>query len=280
MSAPAVEVAVVVAVLLCVRVVVAQRENAQLNERLQQSLDFKTEMLQFISHEISNPLTPLVIQRVLMQKAKDEGRPVDATDAQNLEVFARSVARLESLSRDIRSLAQLEGSRIPMNLENCDLVAETQKGVDAARSAADQRGVQVKFLAPQRPAVARLDAQRYGQVVDNLLSNAIKFTPQGGSIDLAVLEAPEVWVLLVQDTGAGLSREQLAQLFTAFGRAHGDLAPGLGLGLVICKGIVEAHGGHIVVESPGPKLGTRFKVTFPQARVAAGMASPLQEAGG
>ena len=258
----AVAVGVGVVGLLFARLLLMQRENARIHKELSESAAFKTEMLRFISHEIANPLTPLVIQQALMAKA-EEGGPVDERAQRNLEIFSRSLSRLQSLSQDVRSLAQLDAGMMPIERIENDLVVETQKGVDAARPAAEGRHLQLNFLAPKAPALAFVDPQRFGQVVDNLLSNAIKFTPPGGTIDVAVVPEGPDWTLIVQDTGLGLSPEQQQRLFTAFGRAHGNQAPGLGLGLVICKAIVERHGGTITVESQGPKRGTQFRVRLP-----------------
>lgn len=263
LGTPMFTVGIAVFVLLFARLVVAQREAAHINALLTESLAFKTQMMQFISHEIANPLTPLMVQKALMQHAKEQGDPLDQTAARNLEVFSRSLGRLESLSKDVRALAQLDAGKMPMDLHELDLVAETQKAVDAVRPAAEHKQLHLKFVVPRLPALARVDPQRYGQVVDNLLSNAMKFTQPNGSIDVAVVEESAGWTLIVQDTGAGLSPEQRDRLFTAFGRAHGNQAPGLGLGLFICKGIVEAHGGTITVDSQGPKRGTQFRVTLP-----------------
>ena len=255
--------------LVFLRLLLIQRENKRINKGLVESAAFKTEMLRFISHEIANPLTPLVIQQSLMAKAEGVGTPMDEREKRNLEVFSRSLSRLQSLSKDVRSLAQLDAGRLPIERTENDLVAETRKALDAARPTAEQKQLKLNFLAPKASAIANVDAQRYGQVVDNLLSNAIKFTPPGGSIDVAVVPEGLDWVLVVQDTGLGLSPEQRNRLFTAFGRAHGNQAPGLGLGLVICKAIVEGHGGAISVESQGPKRGTQFRVRFPGAGLAA-----------
>lgn len=263
LDVPTFTVGVSVFALLFLRLILAQRETERINQLLSESAEFKTQMLRFISHEIANPLTPLMMQKAMMKRAQDKGIPLDETATRNFAVFSRSLSRLESLSKDVRSIAQLDAGKMPLELDEHDLVAETQKAVDASRPAAEQRNIQLKFMAPQSPAPAQVDAQRYGQVVDNLLSNAMKFTPEGGSIDVAVVKDGDNWTLIVQDTGAGLSPEQRDRLFTAFGRAHGNQAPGLGLGLVICKGIVEAHGGAITVDSPGPKRGTQFRVSLP-----------------
>jgi signal transduction histidine kinase len=255
-------VGISVFVFLFARLVLSQRETERINQLLRESAEFKTQMLRFISHEIANPLTPLMMQGAMMKRAQEQG-PVDEATQRNFAVFARSLNRLDSLSKDVRSIAQLDAGKMPLDMQEHDLVAETQKAVDASRGLAEQRQIQLKFLAPKSPALARIDAERFGQVVDNLLSNALKFTQANGTIDVAVVEDAPGWTLIVQDTGAGLSSEQRNRLFTAFGRAHGNQAPGLGLGLVICKGIVEAHGGTITVESQGPKRGTQFRVHWP-----------------
>jgi signal transduction histidine kinase len=100
--------------------------------------------------------------------------------------------------------------------------------------------------------------------VDNLLSNALKFTPKGGAIDVKLWRAPGGWAVVeVKDSGAGMTPEQQAGLFSAFGRPKGSTTPGLGLGLYLCKAIVDGHGGRISAVSEGAGQGARFRVEMP-----------------
>jgi signal transduction histidine kinase len=117
--------------------------------------------------------------------------------------------------------------------------------------------------------MAWADAERMKQVFDNLLSNAVKYTPEGGQISVRLSEDPQSGqaVFRVRDTGRGIPRDQLPALFTKYHRVPGQATRGIrgtGLGLLIVKEIVEAHGGNVQVESEGiPGKGTTFTIRIP-----------------
>jgi len=129
---------------------------------------------------------------------------------------------------------------------------------------AAKKDIVVQAQVPESAVEGYVDPERYGQVLDNLLSNAVKFTPRGGRINVSLAAKDESAIIGVEDTGAGLSPGQQKQLFQAFSRMHGAMAPGLGLGLVISRAIVEQHGGRIWAESEGPDRGSQFWVSLPR----------------
>jgi signal transduction histidine kinase len=251
-----------VAALVVVRIGVLLRRNRSLVAGFTASDEFKTQLLRFISHEIANPLSPLKLQADLLRN----GAP-DA--ARSWKVVDRSIARLESLSRDVRLMALAETRRIVQATAVADLVPRIAAAVQAQQAGAAQRGVALRSELPGAPLAAPIDAERFDQVVDNLLSNALKFTPQGGTIQVRLFRAPTGWAVLdVKDSGSGMDAGQQARLFSAFGRPQGSSAPGLGLGLYLCKAIVDGHGGRIGATSDGPGQGSRFRVELPPAQAA------------
>jgi signal transduction histidine kinase len=253
------------AVLLLVRVALLMRENRNLFGSFQATDDFKTQLLRFISHEIANPLSPLKVQVSLLRDghAKDPERAWNAID--------RSIGRLESLSRDVRLMALAETRRIVQSTTVGDLVPRVSSSVQAHQAVAAQRGVQLRAELPQYPLAVPVDGERFDQVVDNLLSNALKFTPAGGAIDVKAWRAPGGWAVVeVRDSGAGMTPEQQARLFSAFGRPQGSTTPGLGLGLYLCKAIVDGHGGRITATSEGAGQGSRFRVELPPGHTGKG----------
>jgi signal transduction histidine kinase len=245
-------------VLLTVRILVLVHENRGLFKGFAETDAFKTQLLRFISHEIANPLSPLKVQVGLLKQgvARDLDRAWAAIE--------RSIGRLESLSRDVRLMALAETKRLVQSTQVADIVPRIAAAVQAHQAVAAQRGVQLSPEMPGYPLPVPIDGERFDQVVDNLLSNALKFTPAGGRIGVKVWRAPGgVAVVEVQDSGAGMTEEQQARLFSAFGRPQGSTAPGLGLGLYLCKAIVDGHGGRITATSDGPGLGSRFRVELP-----------------
>jgi signal transduction histidine kinase len=248
-------------VLLTVRILVLVHENRGLFKGFAETDAFKTQLLRFISHEIANPLSPLKVQVGLLKAgaARDLGRAWAAIE--------RSIGRLESLSRDVRLMALAETKRLVQSTQVADVGPRIASAVQAHQAVAAQRGVKLLPSLPAYPLTVPIDGERFDQVVDNLLSNALKFTPAGGSIEVRLWRAPGgVAVLEIQDSGAGMSEEQQARLFSAFGRPQGSTAPGLGLGLYLCKAIVDGHGGRIGAFSEGPGRGSRFRVELPPGK--------------
>jgi len=250
--------------LLALRMMLLARENRHLAARFQASDDFKTQLLRFISHEIANPLSPLKVQVRLLQTGA-----ASAAD-KAWQAVERSIGRLESLSRDVRLMALAETRRIVQKTEPADLAPRIASAVQAHQAVAAQRGLVLRPDIQPMPLVVPIDGERFDQVVDNLLSNALKFTPKGGAIDIRLFRSPGgTAVFEVIDSGAGMSAEQQARLFSAFGRPQGSTTPGLGLGLYLCKAIVDGHGGRISASSEGQGRGSRFRVELPAAVAAA-----------
>ena len=251
-------------VLMALRMVLLARENRSLAARFQASDDFKTQLLRFISHEIANPLSPLKVQVRLLQTG------AASTVDKAWQAVERSIGRLESLSRDVRLMALAETRRIVQKTEPADLAPRIVSAVQAHQAVAAQRGIVLRPDIQPNPLVIPIDGERFDQVVDNLLSNALKFTPKGGTIDVRLFRSPGgTAVFEVIDSGAGMSVEQQGRLFSAFGRPQGSTTPGLGLGLYLCKAIVDGHGGRISASSEGPGRGSRFRVELPAAVAAA-----------
>lgn len=251
----------VVGGLVIARLALFLLEARRLHDQLEESMRFKGDMLRFISHEMGNPLLPLSVEAHMIEEAGLD--PADPRAKRNVAMFLRSVKRLETLSRDVRDLTRVDAGHLQVQAREQDLRPLTAAAVQSASGLAASKAIRIRQDPPEGAVVAAVDAERYGQVVDNLLSNAVKLTPRGGAIDVGLELGPDRVVLCVSDTGAGLSSAQKDQLFIAFARPHGTTFPGLGLGLVICRAIVSAHGGLIWAESDGPDKGTRFFATFP-----------------
>jgi signal transduction histidine kinase len=152
-----------------------------------------------------------------------------------------------------------------MRLEAFDLSELVYGGIQAERPALAERGLEIDLQLPADPVQINADTHRLGQVVDNLLANAIKFTPAGGRISVRLTEAEGLAELVVEDSGIGISPDDVGNLFERFfraGSATEQAIPGTGLGLAISKGIVEAHGGAIAVTSELGH-GSTFTVLLP-----------------
>jgi signal transduction histidine kinase len=208
----------------------------------------KDEMVQNISHELRTPIT-FLRSYVELLLSGDLG-PLQPQQEKSLRVVANKTDTLVRLVNDIITLQAVTPATIQMVLLDLNAVAQT--AADGAVAAAREAGVRFTLNLPRDPAHVRGDPLRLSQVFDNLLINAVKFSQVGDEIGLSVQLAQNVVRVEVRDTGVGISSENLNRVFDRFYQIDGTPTRrrgGLGLGLSICKLIVESHGGYMGVDS-------------------------------
>jgi signal transduction histidine kinase len=218
-----------------------------------------------VSHELRTPLTSI---SGFVEMLGDEEDRLSPSGRTYLRVLRRSTTRLQQIVEDMLLVAEIEANRLHLEHGPADLSELAAASIDAARPAAAARGVELRLdTADSLPLDA--DSGRLRQVLDNLVSNALKFTPEGGSVALSASNGGDAVRIEVADTGIGIPREEIGQLFSRFYRASTatrHAIPGAGLGLVIARAIVERHGGTISLESHLNE-GTRVSVTLPTSQV-------------
>ena len=176
------------------------------------------------------------------------------------------VVRLRRLLDDLSGLYDQGSGSHRLNLKPTALTGWLRTMLGPWREEALIQGLEWSAVVPTDLPTVSIDPDRMGQALSNLLSNAIKFTPAGGEVTVrAGATADQVWVA-VRDTGAGMSAEELSHLYTPYYRGGSGrrFAQGMGLGLTICRDLVQAHGGRIEVES-APDKGSTFTVWLPIA---------------
>jgi len=233
------------------------------NERLRRLDEERTRFVNLMAHELRGPMTPILLRFQLLK------RPDVSPEQQrrSLDVLERNLRRLDTLLEQLLDVARIESGRLPLHPAPADLVALVREALELHGPAAAEAGVTLEARGLAEPAPLRADPMRLGQVLGNLLGNALKFTPSGGTVRVRVERHDGRYALAVEDTGVGLSPQQLEQLFRPFSQAHGAARGGTGLGLFISRAIVEGHGGRIVASSPGPGQGSSFVVELPAAGV-------------
>lgn len=233
-------------------------------QRLQQERRSRSEFLRRAARELNVPLTPLALEARLL--ASDRLGPRTERQARALGVLTRDLERLELLVQDMLDAADLQDDRLRLTPGPTDLAAVARALAEAWRGAAEARGVRVEVAAPEHAPVWA-DERRLKQVVSNLLSNAVKHTAPGTAVNVALEVQPEHRraVVRVQDEGPGLDAEQRERVFLPFAEAPGaaGVPAGRGLGLFLSQGIVQAHGGRLWADSPGPGRGATFTFTVP-----------------
>jgi signal transduction histidine kinase len=232
------------------------------------ALRVKDEFVASVSHELRTPLTSIMgyIDLTLLDGS------LGPQARQRLDVARKNTGRLLRLVNDLLFTAQTDQGHLALDRTLVDLVTIVRESVEEIAERARQDEVRLEVDVPD-VAWVEGDPLRLGQVVDNLLTNAIKYSLRGGRVRLRLLLSPgidggpEMVTLSVSDDGIGISEEDQERLFTRFFRAaeaQERAIQGAGLGLSICKSLVEAHGGTVGVES-APGQGTTIHVRLPVA---------------
>ncbi len=240
--------------------------------RLQEQADFKTNFLRTAAHELGTPLTPIKIQLRILRDLV--ARRPEAPEGKAVVILERNVDRLQLLVRDLLESARLQSGRMKLNPRAMDLAHQVHDVVETFQEPAIEAGIALDAKMPNEVTMVG-DPDRITQVLYNLLSNAMKFTPAGGRVHVQADDLGETVRFVVEDNGSGFTPEQASHLFQPFSQVHDPMQtskPGSGLGLYICRGIVEQHGGGITAYSAGPGKGARFTVSLP--RVARPPAPP------
>lgn len=220
----------------------------------------KSEFLDIAAHELRTPLTPLTLLVQGSQELLGKGRPVPAP---YLDRMAQQTRRLTSMVDELLNVSRLERGGFPLKLERADLSAIVRESLNEFRTCFSER----TFLAEglDQEIIFNLDPARIAQVLSNLLDNATKYSPTGTPIEIRLQRSEGFVRVSITDHGPGIPKEQQKDLFTRFYRTPGDMTlrqPGLGLGLYICRRIIELHNGSIQVESE-PGIGSTFSFELP-----------------
>ncbi len=240
-------------------------------ERLQESIDIisadrdrSREFVADVSHELRTPIAAL---RTFNELLRDGAGDDPATRDEFLEQCRRQIERLDWLAANLLEMSKLDSGLVSLDLRPDDMRAVVESAVQQAQPVADRKGIDLVLHLPDRAVRQPHDPPRIGQVLSNLIGNALKFTPAGGRVDVELRETVDGAELLVSDTGAGISPEEMPHVFERFwrgARAPELRASGSGLGLSIVKSIVDMHAGTINILS-APDMGTRVTVDLPRS---------------
>jgi signal transduction histidine kinase len=228
----------------------------QLAEQRQRQLTF----LAAVVHDLRNPLGPLKV-------AAESGKRADVLhDPRRIErvltVISNQVDHLERMTTDLLDSARIEAGQLELRLEHCDLREIVKRVQELFSSSANRHDLKVSL--PQEPVWIRADELRIQQVLTNLVSNAIKYSPEGGTVAVAVQSVDEAGLITITDHGIGIEPDDLQRIFEPFRRSTSvGRIPGVGLGLAVARRLVIAHGGTIEVRS-APGVGTTFTVSLPR----------------
>lgn len=221
----------------------------------------RDEMMAIVSHDLRNPLSAIMLQVKLLKKVyEDKGEVADLSS--KLDRIGNSCHRMNRLIQDLLDVSSMEGGKFNINrnpFSASDLLKET---VTHFEELAEQKSISLKLNIAQNVSLVG-DRDRIHQVLLNLISNSLKFTDEKGSVSVSLLDEKDESVFCIQDTGKGIDPEFIPHIFDRYWQGHMEKRDGVGLGLSIVKGIVDAHGGKIKVESE-PGKGTLICFTVPK----------------
>ena len=252
----------------------ARLERPRVTDRLAAIEKNKTQFLNLASHELRGPLTVVrgyvsMLEGGLLGDLNERGHKA-------VPVISAKVLEMNALIEQMIEAARLEDGALMLRPEANDLRDIVTAAVDSARPVLDGRHM-IRVKCPDRPVHVRVDGDRVKTIVSNLVSNAIKYSPEGGPVDVDLVNRGGIARVSVKDKGVGIAKEDLPILFTRFGRVstpQTDHLPGTGLGLYLGRQLARLHGGEITVDSDAGR-GSTFTLHLPVS--AASSAVPTGE---
>jgi PAS domain S-box-containing protein len=233
-------------------------ENARLYRVAQRAIRSRDDVLAIVAHDLRNPLNAIGLQAEMLATSAVEGQRA------RIEGIERSAARMNRLVEDLLDVARLEEDRLRLDCAAVSVRELLGDSVRAHEALAASASIELVIEAAPERSEIWADRDRVLQILENLIGNAVRFTPSGGCITVGA-EARDTSVLFwVADTGSGIEPEHQPHVFDRFWQARGG-RHGAGLGLPIVKGLVEAHGGQIWLDST-PGRGSTFWFTIPAQR--------------
>jgi two-component system CheB/CheR fusion protein len=260
---------------------VTERKIAE--EELLQADRRKDEFLAMLSHELRNPLAPILNAIEVIERAGPGDEPVRSAFQ---AVIARQVQHMKRLLDDLLDVSRVSQGKIDLRKQRVDLAGLLLQAVEVSRPIMLEKHQQLAMTLAQEPMPLEADPTRIVQVFANLINNAAKFTDMSGHISLTTRVRDGHALVSVRDDGVGMSADLIPRAFDLFVQEHrsSDRAQGgLGIGLTLVRTLVKMHGGSVTAVSDGPGRGSEFVVRLPLAGpvvVEAGRVAPAPPADG
>ena len=238
----------------------AEREKRHVAELLAQA---REEVLGVVAHDLRNPLATIITSTDMLLQEKLE--PARRTEL--LEVALRNGRQMNRLIGDLLDTVRMHAGKFTLDLEDVAVVTLFRQAEETFRPIAEKRAIYLEAIPPDDEVTVRADPFRVSQILGNIVGNAIKFTPEQGSVTIRAAANGNHVAIHVTDSGPGIAPADIEHLFDDFWQARRNDHRGVGLGLAIAKGVVEAHGGMIWCDS-APGRGSTFSFTLPRALTA------------
>jgi len=234
-------------------------ENARLYSSARRATKARDEVLAVVSHDLRNPISAIAMCARILREAPPAD---DAEREKMLTAITEATVWMQQLIRDLLDVSAIEAGRLSVERQPASIAAIVSTATGMVSGEVEERSIDLRVDIPDATAPVTADASRIVQVITNLLGNAVKFTEAGGIVTIRVRNEPSALIVSVSDTGSGIAPEALPHIFDRFWQARATPRAGSGLGLAIARGIIEAHGGRIWVESELGK-GSTFSFSLP-----------------
>ncbi|MHA1269133.1 MAG: PAS domain-containing sensor histidine kinase [Candidatus Helarchaeota archaeon] len=238
------------------------------NKKLMELDKLKSDFLSNASHELRTPLVSIKGFTELLLKGKSGD--LNPQQLQDLKIIQRNTERIIHLVDDLLDVSKLESNRLIMNKCECNLTKIITESINELQYHINTRKHNIILNLPKDEIVILADNDKIHQVIINLLDNAIKYTPVKGEIQIFLDENPNAVHFYIKDNGIGMTEDEINKIFKRFGKIYMpdriDIVnpSGTGLGLFICKGIIEKHNGKIWAYSKGRNKGSEFHFIIPK----------------
>ena len=246
----------------------AHRQLAQVNAELSQANQRKDQFLAVLSHELRNPLVPLVhgleLMRLHIERSGSE--PESALWRIQASMY-RQAATLRRLVDDLLDISRIDRGQIELRKEAVEVNGVVLEAIASVRPLLEEQQQDLSLDPLQEPAWIHADPVRIAQILANVLTNASRYTPPGGRIQVRCSARGEELSIAISDNGSGIPAELLPKIFDMFVQEHRHQGKGLGLGLTLSRMLVEQHGGRIEARSEGIGLGSTFTIHLPLAPI-------------
>jgi PAS domain S-box-containing protein len=232
-------------------------DNAELYATARRAVEVRDDVLAIVSHDLRNPLTVISTAHAVLERIDDEKQRANAMGG-----IKRAVDQMQKLIQDLLDASYLESGKLQLEPRPVNVSKLFAEMGELFAPRAEEQSVELSFdVEPDRLKVDA-DPTRLQQALGNLISNALRYVDEGGQVSVRATGKGDEVSITVADDGCGIPDDKLERLFDRFYQAQRDRHGGAGLGLAIAKGVVEAHGGELTVEST-PAEGTTFEFTLP-----------------
>lgn len=242
-----------------------RKELEEKNLELGEASRLKDEFLATLSHELRNPLTPVISGAQLL---RDDNR-LGEEDLKTVSLIERNAQSLSRMIDEMLDLSGIMNRKLHLSLEPTELNEWAKGVITGLASSLAKKQISCEYVGTPEPFVYQIDPGRLTQVLANLISNAVKYTDSGGKIWVTFSVVENEIRIAVRDNGIGLTKHELNEIFELFYQARASYlrqSGGLGIGLSVARSLAELHGGGLIAQSDGPGLGSTFTLWLPILR--------------